>query len=75
MANRCKNTTNLEVHHIDRGAGNSLINSQVLCHDCHVNTRTYGQPGFTPPDFESLTKDMAKRRAGFQCQCRRDSCH
>lgn len=42
---RCPNTRNLEFHHItaiSSGGSDNLSNCEVLCHDCHVLTQTYG---------------------------------
>ena len=72
---RCSKTTNLEIHHVNRGGGNSLSNAQVLCHDCHVNTHTFGTEGVSPPPFSEATKEDAKKAAGYQCQCNKDKCH
>lgn len=75
MALRCSSTRNLEIHHVTRTGGNQLNNAQVLCHDCHVNTQTYGVPGNSPAPFTQDTKDAALRRAGNRCECTRDRCH
>ena len=75
MANKCLSPIDLEVHHINRGKGNELSNAQVLCHDCHVKTRSYGKSGFNPPDFSENTKFMAKLIAENRCQCTRENCH
>ena len=75
MAARCTSTRNLEVHHLNRGAGASLSNAKVLCQSCHSKTRSYGQPGFNPTDFTQSVKDAALERAGYRCECIRDFCH
>ena len=75
MARRCRNTNNLEVHHIRRDGGNGLNNAQVLCSDCHANTSTYGTPGNSPEEFSEAVKLLAKFLAGYRCQCTRDDCH
>lgn len=73
---RCPNTQNLEVHHISKYRGNGSDNAVVLCHSCHVNTPSYGVPGFSPEPFSEFTKLFAKLSAGYQCQCTKDSwCH
>lgn len=73
---RCTGTTNLEVHHFNRYGGNDLGNAEVLCHQCHVATHSYGQQGHSPDDFSQETKDKAMRRAGYQCECTRSGgCH
>lgn len=71
---RCKNTVNLEVHHKRRDGGNKLENAEVLCHDCHTNTSTYGMPGDSPAPFSQATKEAALKRAGYRCECRRTTC-
>jgi len=73
--NRCVSTDRLEVHHKRRDGGNDLNNTQVLCHDCHVNTITYGKEGKSPPEFSEEIKKAAKKRSGFRCECRKDNCH
>jgi len=75
MADKCLSQTNLEIHHRNRGKGNELSNAEVLCHDCHVNTKSYGMPGFNPPDFTDTTKVIVKTLAGNRCQCTRENCH
>lgn len=73
---RCTRTTNLEVHHKRRDAGNGLDNAQVLCQKCHAATETFGTPGKVPPDFDEATKQAAFKRAGYQCECTRTGpCH
>lgn len=71
---KCTRTTNLEVHHKRRDGGNDLDNAEVLCHDCHVNTSSYGTKGESPKPFPSLVKLKALKRAGNQCECTRVSC-
>lgn len=71
---RCNRTTNLEVHHIRRDGGNSIGNAEVLCHDCHVNTSTYGKDGVSPEPFSDATKREAKSKARYKCECTRNSC-
>lgn len=66
---RCTRTSNLEVHHKRRDGGNDINNAQVLCHDWHVNTITYGTEGESPQPFSEFTKQLAKERAGYQCEC------
>ena len=42
---RCNSTTRLEAHHItalSSGGSDNLSNVEVLCHDCHTKTQTYG---------------------------------
>jgi len=73
---RCKNTRNLEVHHIRRDGGNGIDNAIVLCPGCHQATTTYGNPGANPAPFSEETKNRALERAGHQCQCTSDrGCH
>lgn len=36
--------TDAEYHHIDRNGAPTSSNCRVLCHDCHVKTRSYGTP-------------------------------
>jgi len=71
---RCKNTTDLEVHHKRRDGGNTIDNAEVLCHACHTNTSTYGVPGDSPKPFSPATKAAAMERAGYRCECRRTTC-
>ena len=40
---RCNRTKELEVHHKRRYGGNGIENAEVLCHECHINTDTYGK--------------------------------
>lgn len=75
MAARCNNTYRLEIHHINRGAGNTLSNAIVLCHKCHENTYSYGRPGSSPEDFPQSVKDQALKKAGNRCQCTANNCH
>lgn len=38
--------TTAEAHHktsVDAGGSDTLSNCKILCHDCHVATRTYGK--------------------------------
>jgi hypothetical protein len=73
---RCIRKTNLEIHHKVRTGGNGIDNAKVLCHDCHEATRTYGIPGYSPPDFSAETIEKAKKNAGYQCECTSTSgCH
>ncbi|MBQ7214529.1 MAG: hypothetical protein IJS39_00925 [Synergistaceae bacterium] len=72
---RCTCRTNLEVHHINRNGGNTLSNAKVLCHDCHVNTLSYGVHGSSPETFPPSVKEAALRRAGYRCECERQYCH
>jgi len=74
-AKRCGSDKKLEVHHRNRENGNSLENAEVLCHDCHVQTSTYGQEGDSPPSFTEETKKDALKRAGGRCECTRTSCN
>jgi hypothetical protein len=75
MASRCTKTTNLEVHHMNKYGLNTLSNAKVLCHSCHVNTHTYGDPGHSATPFPQSVKDEAIKNAGNRCQCERDYCH
>ena len=72
---RCRCTSDLEVHHINRNEGDTLSNAKVLCHDCHVNTLTYGVPGDSPEPFPQSVKKAALMRAGNRCECERQYCH
>ena len=72
---RCISTDELEVHHINRYGGNQLGNAQVLCHSCHENTGSYGKEGNSPPEFSEKTKEAAKIRADYRCECEKDNCH
>ena len=74
-AQRCKSTTTLQVHHKRVDGGNSLSNAEVLCHDCHCNTDSYGNTGHdSPPPFTPKTREEALTRAGNQCECTRIGC-
>jgi 5-methylcytosine-specific restriction endonuclease McrA len=75
MASRCNSTYILEVHHINRGADNTLSNAQVLCSRCHKNTPSYGKQGIIVKPFSEETKKLALKRAGNKCECVRDNCH
>lgn len=72
---RCTTTRNLEVHHKRTDGGKELSNAQVLCHDCHVNTGSYGTHGHNPPDFSETTKQEALRQANNRCECTKVNCH
>lgn len=73
---RCTRTTNLEVHHKNRYGSNDLSNAEVLCHQCHEATHSYGQQGHSPQDFSEETRKAALRRAENQCECTRPGgCH
>ena len=74
-SSRCNSTDGLEVHHKRRDGGNGLNNAEVLCHDCHGHTSTYGVEGDTPPAFSEKTKQEALKRAGNKCECTRKNCH
>ncbi len=71
---RCTCRTGLEVHHIRRNGGNGLDNAEVLCHECHVNTATFGVHGKSPKPFPQSVKDLALKRAGNRCECTREVC-
>jgi hypothetical protein len=71
---RCKNTRNLEIHHVRRDGSNGIQNAEVLCHDCHIQTDSYAEPGISPPDFTEAVKTQALLRAEHQCQCNRSGC-
>lgn len=72
---RCNSTNNPEVHHKRRDGGNNIDNAEVLCHECHTHTSTYGVLGDSPDDFNEATKKSAMKRAGGKCECRRTNCH
>ena len=72
---RCFSINDLEVHHKWRDGGNGIENAQVLCHDCHVNTGTYGIEGQSPPEFSTKTKETALEHAGNCCECEKEGCH
>jgi len=72
---RCNSTEKLEVHHKRRDGGNGIENAEVLCHDCHVKTGTYGVNGKSPVDFTDEIIKAAKKRAGYRCECDRENCH
>lgn len=61
---RCNSTNTLEVHHKRRDGGNNIDNAEVLCHECHTHTSTYGVLGDSPDDFDEATKKSAMKRAG-----------
>ncbi|MCL2520503.1 MAG: HNH endonuclease [Spirochaetaceae bacterium] len=45
-AGRCNSKKDLEVHHIKalKDGGKSIpSNAEVLCYECHKNTRSYGK--------------------------------
>ncbi len=72
---RCIRTTNLEVHHKRVDGGNDLDNAMVLCHQCHVNTCTYGDSNHkSPPAFTQEVKDKALKRADYRCECTKGDC-
>ena len=71
---RCTCRTGLEVHHKRRDGGNGLDNAEVLCHECHVNTATFGVHGKSPEPFPQSVKDLALKRAGNRCECTREVC-
>jgi len=71
---RCNSTKNLEVHHKRRDGGNGIDNAEVLCHECHTNTDTYGKPGVSPEPFSEETKKQALIRANYKCECTRTIC-
>jgi hypothetical protein len=73
---RCTAKRNIEFHHKDRSAGDSLSNVEVLCEHCHQNTESYGKSiKSSPPPFSTLTKAQALVRANYQCECTRKNCH
>ena len=72
---RCNSKENLQVHHRRRDGGNGIENAMVLCQLCHVNTSTYGTEGKSPPPFSDETKEAAKKRAGYRCECEKEECH
>ncbi|MDR2658785.1 MAG: hypothetical protein LBC27_02185 [Spirochaetaceae bacterium] len=72
---RCTATKNLEVHHKRRDGGNGIDNAQILCHQCHENTATYGTDGKSSSPFSEATKEAALKRAGNRCECEKDNCH
>lgn len=75
MAKRCTNTNDLEVHHKNVVSGNDLSNAQVLCRECHKETTSFCNPSHkSPPAFSDDTKEKAKRKAGHQCECTRETC-
>jgi len=53
---RCNSTKALEVHHKRRDGGNEIGNAEVLCHECHVHTSTYGVQGNRPLEFSDVAK-------------------
>jgi 5-methylcytosine-specific restriction endonuclease McrA len=75
MAFRCKNTRNLEIHHIKDDGGNNLNNAQVLCQACHTNIHAYGKLDHSPQSFQQDVKEAALKKAGNRCQCISDNCH
>lgn len=66
---KCKRTSNLEVHHKNRAGGAVLSNAQVLCHQCHEQTGSFGKEGKSPPPFSDGIKNEALRLAGNHCTC------
>lgn len=40
---RCTRTWGLEAHHIVQGGSDTLSNCEILCDQCHKNTRSYGR--------------------------------
>ena len=73
---RCPNVLQLEIHHKNKYGDNSLDNAEVLCELCHKNTSTYGVAGRrTAPDFDEETKELAHKRANYQCECTRKCPH
>ena len=74
-SSRCNSTDRLEVHHKRRDGGNGIDNAEVLCHECHTHTSTYGVEGDTPPAFSEETKLKALKNAGYKCECTRLNCH
>ena len=72
---RCCRTWDLEVHHKRIDGGNGEDNAMVLCHKCHLNTCTYGDQNHkSPPPFTQEVKDKALRRAGYRCECEKQTC-
>jgi hypothetical protein len=71
---RCKRTNQLEIHHKRRDGGNTLDNAEVLCHECHTHTSTFGTPGTPPPTFSPSIKEQALKRVGHRCECTRVIC-
>jgi hypothetical protein len=72
---RCIAKENLEVHHKNRAAVNSIDTAQVLCQSCHEKTGTYGEEGESPPKFSEATRQEALKRAGNRCECKKPDCH
>lgn len=73
--NRCNETKNLEVHHLNRNGKNELQNALVLCQNCHENTASYGVKGNSPVPFSEEIKNKAFERAGNRCECTKLGCH
>lgn len=72
---RCKRNFDLEVHHKRINGGNGLDNAMVLCHQCHVNTSSYGNSNHESPEpFTLTTKIQALLRAGYRCECEKGEC-
>jgi len=72
---RCNRTRDLEVHHKRIDGGNGLDNAMVLCHQCHVNTCSYGDSNHKSPEpFTATTKILALARAGYRCECEKGEC-
>ncbi len=72
---RCARTYGLEVHHKRVDGGNGLDNAMVLCHQCHVNTSSYGDSNHISPEpFTATTKILALARAGNRCECTKGTC-
>jgi len=40
---RCPRKSDLEAHHRIQAVPNILSNCEILCHDCHENTHSYGR--------------------------------
>ena len=72
---RCKATTDLEIHHKRVDGGNDSNNAQVLCHECHVNTSSFGTHGHNPPEFSAKTKQEVLEQSGNRCECIKTGCH
>jgi len=72
---RCNSRDELNVHHKRRDGGNGIENARVLCHNCHVNTSTFGREGKKPPEFSQEVKETALIHAAYRCECEKEECH
>ncbi|MCB0422692.1 MAG: HNH endonuclease [Bdellovibrionales bacterium] len=80
LNSRCVNTSQLEVHHKNRGLTeneglNDSSNAEVLCKSCHDNVKQRLDKPEGNPEFSDEIKTAALKGSGNRCECTRKNCH